>query len=231
MAVEISLEIPLPHIKEFLPLTDFPFGLAQLVIENKKYRELMQGCLLDNGMYELGEPLVVDDLVRAATLANPVAVIAPDWEGDMNRTLLGVKQLYYAAPKHRRTWTIGALVQGKNPEERMDCFYALKQIGCSPIGFPFRSPRGKVIVRLHAESMFDEDGWYHLFGLRNNIELGMKLPGRWSLDTGKPFKGFRMDTARSIRGHGRLDLRKRLEPGAVALAMWNIAWMRKQISA
>ena len=44
--MELSLEIPLPHIKEFLPLTDFPFGLAHLVLKNPAYRKLMQGCLL-----------------------------------------------------------------------------------------------------------------------------------------------------------------------------------------
>jgi len=226
--MEISLEIPLPHIEEFLPLTDFPFGLAQLALSSAKYRQQMQGCLLDNGMYELGEPLPVYRLVQAAACINAAAVIAPDWEGDMHRTCLAVYKLMKA--RKGAPWTVGALVQGKDLEERMDCFYELKAMKCEPIGFPFRSPRGEVIRKLELENMFDEYSWYHLFGLRDNSELRWKLPGRWSLDTGKPFKGFRMDQGK-IRGHGRLNLHKRLEPGDAVIAAWNIAWMRKEMNA
>lgn len=229
--MELSLEIPLPHIEEFLPLTDFPFGLAHLCLEDPVYCRLMKGCLLDNGMYELGESLPVKTIVRAATLVNPVSVIAPDWEGDMKKTLHGVEALYDEVAGHDPGWTVGALVQGKTLDERNNCFYELKRMGCRPIGFPFRSLRASTIMQLHQEGMFDEDGWYHLFGLRDNNELKWKLPGRWTVDTGKPFKGFRMDQEK-IRGHGRLNLHVPLpSPEVWGLAAWNIAWMRKQMNA
>jgi len=226
--MELSLEIPIPEIELFLPLTDLPFGLAHLAIEIPEYCKLMQGCLLDNGMYERGESLPAKSLVRAARLVNPVAVIAPDWEGDMQRTLWGVESLYDEVSAHMPDWTIGALVQGKSLDERMDCFYQLKRMGCSPIGFPFRSLRASTIMQLHQESMFDSAGWYHLFGLRDNNELKWKLPGRWSLDTGKPFKGFLMDKG-PIRGRGRLNLHKELSRATRTAALWNIAWMRKEM--
>ena len=74
--------------------------------------------------------------------------------------------------------------------------------------------------------MFDENGWYHLFGLRDNNELKLRLPGKWSIDTGKPFKGFRMDQG-PIRGHGKLRLHEPLSEKAHKAALWNIAFMRK----
>jgi len=225
--MELSLEIPTPHIEEFLPLTDLPFGLAQLTFKDPAYRWKMQGCLLDNGMYELGEPLPVDKLVAAAESGiAPVAVIALDWEDDYDKTLQAAYDFLKASKD--RPWTVGALVQGKDLEERMECFYALRSMHYRPIGFPFRSPREETIERLRLEGMFDENAWYHLFGLRNNNELKWKLPGRWTLDTGKPFKGFRMDKE-PIRGHGRLDLQKQLDPDKRFVALWNIAWMRKEM--
>jgi len=228
--MELSLEIPIPEIELFLPLTDFPFGLAQLVLrktqEGYRYCELMQGCLLDNGMYELGESLSVGDLIKAATLCNPVAVIAPDWEDEMQLTIDAARELLKASKG--QPWTVGALVQGLDLEERNNCFYELKAMHLRPIGFPFRSPRGEVIDQLLREGMFDETGWYHLFGLRDNSELSMELPGKWSVDTGKPFKGFLMDRG-PIRGRGRLNLHKELSRATRTAALWNIAWMRKEM--
>jgi len=186
----------------------------------------MQGCLLDNGMYELGEPLGVEQLVLAAELVSATAVIAPDWADDKARTEQAAGWLMKGSKGC--PWTVGALVQGKNLEERMNCFYELRAMKCSPIGFPFRSPREETIKQLHNEGMLEVGKWYHLFGLRHVRELDWKLPGRWTLDTGKPFKGFRMDKE-AIRGHGRLDLLKELTPDEVRIALWNVAWMRKQM--
>jgi len=177
-------------------------------------------------MYELGEPLGVEQLVLAAELVSATAVIAPDWEGDKDRTEQAAGWLMKGSKGC--PWTVGALVQGKNLEERMDCYYELRALKCRPIGFPFRSPRHEVIQALDREGMFDESGWYHLFGLRDNSELVWRYPGRWSVDTGKPFKGFLMDRG-PIRGRGRLDLHKELSRATRTAALWNIAWMRKKM--
>jgi len=177
-------------------------------------------------MYELGEPLSVGALIQAATYCQPRALIAPDWEDEMQLTVDAAQELLKASKG--KSWTVGALVQGLDLEERMDCFYELKAMHLRPIGFPFRSPRHEVIQALDRESMFKLNGWYHLFGLRDNAELSLKLPGKWSIDTGKPFKGFRMDQG-PIRGHGKLRLHEPLSEKAYRTALWNIAWMRKEM--
>jgi len=232
----LSLEIPTPHLREFLPLTDFGFGLAQLYLDEtqKEYHKLMQGCLLDNGMYELNDPLRIPELIQAAILCKPEALIAPDWMNDMTRTLNATIQLVFATEKFnadsnrlaKDRWAVGGVVQGRNLKDRVECFRELVDLGCEPICFPFRTPRDETIDALLASGELKEDCWYHLLGLQRIEELVLKRPGKWSIDTGKPFKGFRMDQL-PIRGHGRLALHEPLTEKAHKAALWNIAYMRR----
>lgn len=221
----LSLEIPLQHISEFLPLTDFPFGLAHLALRDANYCDAMKGCLLDNSMYELGETLPAKSLVEAAECIEPLAVIAPDWKDQTQDTLAAAVDLMASQPPGSR-WHVGALVQGENLEERIGCFRQLQEWGCRPIGFPFRSPREETITWLDRNSEFRKDEWYHLFGLRDLKELSYKLPGKWSIDTGKPFKGFKLNE-KEIRGHGKLSLHSTLSEQAHRVALWNIAYIRR----
>lgn len=233
--MQLSLEIPTPHLKEFLPLTDFKFGLAQLYLDETQteYHELMKGCLLDNGMYELNDPLRITELIQAAMLCKPEALIAPDWMNDMTKTLNATIQLIDATEKLSmeigalQAWTVGGVVQGRSIKDRVECFNELEKLGCSPVCFPFRTPRQETISVLY-ESLraFSEGNWYHLLGLQAIDDLSLKLPGRWSIDTGKPFKGFLMDRG-PIRGHGKLRLHEPLTEKACKVALWNVAYMRK----
>ena len=226
--MNLLLEIPIPNVEEFISLADMPFGLAHLFLQpgNEAYKLTHQKCLLDNSMFELGEPLPIDELLKAAVLANPVAVIAPDWLHDKDRTLQAAEDLRAARP-HNATWSVGALVQGKDLLERLECFQRLRMRSYSPIGFPARSPRSEVLTALVSRNALMHWQWYHLFGLRDMDELSLRLPGHWSIDTGKPFKGFRLDLAEQIRGHGRLPLDAKLCAAHRYNALYNIAWMRK----
>ncbi len=232
--MQLALEIPIPHLKEFLPLTDFPFGLAQLVLREdyegaSTYRALYEGCLLDNGLYELDEPLTVPLLVKAAEIIKPVAVIAPDWMGNMKATLHATEQLVRMKEKNYYPWTVGGVVQGKNIGERLSCYMSLLSMECEPICFPFRTPRLTTMKVIHDLFGFREKNWYHLLGLADFRELKVKYPGRWSVDTSKPFKGLYFGEMSSIRGHGKLDIHKRLTPEGVTAALWNVAYLRKKI--
>ena len=232
--MELTLEIPIPHLEYFLPLTDFPFGLAQLVLDDgykgaQAYRALYEGCLLDNGLYELGEPLPLKDLVKAAEIVKPVAVIAPDWMGNMTKTLHVTEQLVKIKEKGNYPWSVGGVVQGRNIGERLSCYMALLSLGCEPVCFPFRTPRLTTIEVVHHIFGFRKDKWYHLLGLSDFRELKLKHEGRWSVDTSKPFKGLYFGEMTGIRGHGKLDVHKKLPFGSIAAALWNIAYLRKKI--
>lgn len=223
----LSLEIPIHHLNEFLNLTDLKFGLAQLVLDKDQvgYRQSMKGCLLDNGMYELGESLSSKELIGAAALIEPSAIIAPDWMDDMQGTLAATVDLLALKPV-KAEWTVGGVVQGKNTGERVDCFMELQRMDCKPICFPFRTPRDETVGRLLDRSWVLADGWYHLLGLQQLSELSWKFPGMWSIDTGKPFKGSYMNMG-SIRGKGRLKLHGVMTDKERYIALWNICYMRR----
>ena len=223
----LSFEIPLRHLEEFIPLEDFEFGLAHLMLDqaNAEYRIRYQGCLLDNSMYETGAPMTIDRLLEAAELSNPCAVIAPDWMDDKDRTIRGVYELYHARPKGSR-WSVSGVVQGRNYYERRACYLELVGFNASPICFPFRTPRDETIRGLHKERLLKTGHWYHLLGLRDLSELTWSYPGIWSCDTGKVFKGGLLLASDGIRGKGRLDLRNLLSLADRRHAHQNIAFLR-----
>jgi hypothetical protein len=226
----LSFEIPTQHLEEFIPLEDFEFGLAHLFLNQdfkgaEEYVKRYQGCLLDNSMYELGGPLSVEALLKATELAKPCAVIAPDYMDDHVKTLAGVYDLYQNRPQKCK-WTIAGVVQGADYEARRKCYLELQRCNASPICFPFRSPREDTIKRLAQEGLIKTHKWYHLLGLRSLDELRWKLPGYWSCDTGKVFKGFNLSTTNSIRGQGQLNLTEPLSLTARRLAGCNIAYLR-----
>lgn len=225
--MQLSLEIPTPHLHEFLPLTDFPFALAHLVLDDNlfNYRTLMKYCLLDNGMYERGNSLEIPELLEAAKLVDPVAVIAPDWMDDMTRTVNAVVRLIDARPKDA-TWKVSGVVQGRNLNDRLSCYKELQILECTPICFPFRAPRAETILTLRNSGWLKHGQAYHLLGLQTLDELKWKFLGNWSVDTGKPFKGFKLNTE-PIRGHGKLSLHSTLTEKEHRIALWNICYMRR----
>lgn len=227
--MEFSFEIPMPHLKEYLSVSDFPFGLAHLMLDKSythagTYHSVMDRCLLDNSMYELkDEPLSNQELLQAAEVCNPIAIIAPDWMDEAEKTIAAMQSL----KNWLNVWGVGGVVQGKNLEERIDCFNVLQASGAYPICFPFRTPRAETVGHLHARGAFKHNGWYHLLGLQELWELSWTFPGRWSIDTGKPFKGEKL-SENKLRGLGRLDLHKELTDHERLVAHRNIAFLRKE---
>jgi hypothetical protein len=228
----MSLEIPIPHLDEFLPLTDFAFGLAHLCIQKynplewAKYISRYHGCVLDNSMYEMEDkPLSIKELVFAAQECQPSMTVAPDWMNDHERTVASFRELQKAIPGH----DLAGVVQGEDLDDRIECFLNLQKYGCAMICFPFRTPRSATIRALASRNLLRYAERYHLLGLENVDELDIDkvFIGAWSYDTGKPFKGVRLDTVSSIRGLGRLDIQRHLDVPEVHMALWNVAYLRK----
>ena len=85
--IELALEIPTPHLGEFMPWTDLGFALAQEVLNDKTYASFYgnypKDIILDNGMLETVASLSVNQLWHASRLIKPSAIIAPDCKDEM----------------------------------------------------------------------------------------------------------------------------------------------------
>lgn len=247
MTVELALEIPVALLRDIYPLTDLGFSLAHMILKNKKYRDFYRGELqiMDNGMYELGDPLEAGELTRAAESVMPTAIIAPDWMDEASRTsqasilmrnfFRGVTYTSVGVdgkPAQAIKPSIGVVVQGKDLFQRRDFFNWCVDNEFRPICFPFRTRKQRytLIGSLASENRFTPDGWYHLLGLNNRDELTQikELPGRWSVDTAKPCKpGLDMSQDwTKWTGRGRLDHMRGYTAAEVELVKANIAHLR-----
>ena len=193
MKIEVAHEATVNLFKSVRSLTDYDFGIASYVLSSETYARLCctrgedRMLILDNGAFELGEPLLFEDLERAARLAKPDYTIAPDYFGDMARTLQAVSDFC-------ERWVlskVGAAVVGLTPELQITCYDQIrKNPGVEMICWVFGHPRAEALTQLKAISQAHK---HHLFGfntikelkscLKEFARLGVK---EVSLDTSKP---------------------------------------------
>lgn len=231
--MKLALEIPIAILEDIYPLTDLGFSLAHLILKNKKYRDFykIRIHIMDNSMYELGDPMPFDDLLSAIRESRPKAIIAPDWEGKAHETSKAVVmmnnhlgEIEVARP------SVGVVVQGCDLTERMHFFLWAQANGFKPICFPFRlrEERNRLIGSLASSHRFNKEGWYHLLGISQPHELDSVrgLDGEWSCDTGKPCKpDFKMRADR-WSGRGRLNLHRGYTYQEVEQVKDNVEYLR-----
>lgn len=208
MGMKCSFEIPTAHVKILKEHQEYDFTLAHMWLQSEAYRVAYgPGSVMDNGMFELGEPLEPNQLERAVRLAKPSVVIAPDFRGD--------------APRTRDAWKgasakfdceVAGVIQGSTVAEMVELYRYYREQACEIICFPFRTPRVEVLKTIAARGWFDGDStWYHFLGLNSMEELeilkSFKLQNS-SVDTSKPIKAaiYHQDIHATLRGHGRIDL-------------------------
>jgi hypothetical protein len=240
-SIELTLEIPIALLEDVYPLTDFGFTLAHLILKNGTYRKFYRGKphLMDNSMYELGEPMPFEDLADAVRMSLPHSVIAPDWMNEAQMTseasLMMQQHIRELDFEDAACPTIAVVVQGKDLEERVSFFMWAQTNDFRPICFPFRleQERQSLIASIASANGFMHTGWYHLLGLNEPYELGTikSLPGRWSVDTGKPCRPgvhLRREDWADI-GHkakGRIDLTRGYTPEEAKQVVANVEYLR-----
>ncbi len=243
----MSLEIPLAILEDIYPLTDMGFTLAHMALKNAWYVKFYHGKpqIMDNSMYELGEPLSSEDLREAAAALAPQAIIAPDWMDDSTQTskvsILTrnsfrsvLFETHSPDGEHRLIEpSVGIVVQGKNLKERMEFFEYAQDQKFSPICFPFRNrdARRVLITALASDNQFKAGEWYHLLGLNNRLELELikEFLGHWSFDTAKPCKPTlnMMDRGMAWSGHPRLDYSRGYTSAELDRVYHNIDYLRR----
>lgn len=119
---------------------DMHLVLAQHVLNNEAYREFYRKeekyKILDNGAFELGHPLPLEDILQAAELIGAHEVVAPDVFRDGHKTIDAVNnfvcQVHALIPAFKRKeyhFKTMAVPHGKDFVDWFQCFQELYDNG------------------------------------------------------------------------------------------------------
>lgn len=136
---------------------------------NRHHGELT--VIMDNGVIELGYPLPVEDLAKAAKIVNATVVVLPDTIDDAKHT---VKQARHAMDLYRKLDKKTALmgvVQGRSFDECLECAEQLVDTGVDwlavPRGLTKNLDTRVPLVRAVADQ---HDLPIHILGFSDNLE-------------------------------------------------------------
>lgn len=188
--MQFSFEVPYANLNLGISHSDFLFVLPQLYLQDYRYRDFVNSYsglkYLDNGAYELGEPLDLPLLVDVAVNIHPEVLVVPDVLGSMERTVKVARQFF---SRFRRSYLprtkLMVVAQGRDTEERLRCLLKLKRFGrFEMIGLPrIAYPRTK-LFKIVANKFKKE---IHLLGCPDPLEIReitqLKNPYLVSLDT------------------------------------------------
>jgi len=129
-----------PVSKVWFPISrlgDCQFALAHLVLEDKKYANYfknmsqLQYVILDNGAFELPEPLGLDEMVKAAELCGAHEIVAPDYPGNKDKT---IEATFNFLDEYMGNLNVMVVPHGRNNYEWSCCYKELMRYS-NPICF------------------------------------------------------------------------------------------------
>lgn len=136
VGLKLAFITPTNYLETVAARGDIHLVLAHLVLKDEKYREFYKNSktykILDNGAFELGQPMHIEDILKAAEMIGADEVVAPDVFNDGRRTLeavhnftMQVKTLLPAFKKIEHKFKIMAVPHGKNFLDWLKCFEEL----------------------------------------------------------------------------------------------------------
>lgn len=186
--MKMTMQIPIPLIREFSGLEDFHFALAQFVLTDKvyarEYYNMRRGfTVIDNGVHETGAPMDIGVLVQAAWIIGAEVLIPPDYFFNQHLTLNAFYNSCDYVGSARRLWPV---IQGTNFGELMECYVAYVEAGVETICIPYRIGTD---MRKALLPNFSRRINHHFLGINNLAELSViKRAPNPSFDTGKAFR-------------------------------------------
>jgi hypothetical protein len=180
--MRVAFICPVPLLRKYGEVSDYHLVLAHLVLKDPAYADFYRSksdngehILLDNGMMELGAPLPVDDLLRAADIVHATEVVAPDYLSDGIHTWNGLLALYQGVKRWRftsRRPEVMFIPQGSDILGWLMCFDAavrvITRIGIpKSIEFQFGLSRPRLVRYLAARGALNKKV-VHLFGVHRN---------------------------------------------------------------
>lgn len=213
--ISLAMEMPTCRLAQWEMYTDLDFVLAHKVLADRDYAEHFKHrtqdreLILDNSFHELGHPLDVRDLLRAAVLCRATYIIAPDKVGDVAFNIEQLHKLNYGLFKHGVQCKTAVVMTGTEEgtkDEREDFLQHVRNADMLCCTFKqakrydwyFKSKVAREWKRVHLLGVSEliELGYWQVFSHHNpQVEM--------SVDTGKPLKwalqGKRLDELRSLR--------------------------------
>jgi len=203
--MELAFECPTPMLKDIQPLGDFDFALSHLVLQDKDYAEYYKRfrkgrvgnrlSILDNSTNELLEPCSIKDISKAAEIISPHYIVAPDWLGDADRTLEGLRKSIKAFGKIK----VFPVAQGGTADEAYEMAKQIRgDFTCIAVPYDIGSSRkdtalemGKGRISFLARLDFLGFEWIHLLGMTglwelNQIDIEALGNVHLTMDTGLP---------------------------------------------
>lgn len=249
--MQLALECPTAYLQDLIPLSDFNFLLAHLVLKDKRYRDYYSPrsstyTILDNSVNELGEPCTLQEMAEAANLVGVQKIIPPDYLGDWEKTIGSLTEAI-------KLWgysSIIPVVQGSCLEEVSRCGEALIQkLNFRTIAVPFditldrshtleelAAGRRQVILRL---LLINRDVKIHLLGFTTFEEIDdYKIYSDTivSVDTGSPYtnavnsRRFGLSDLLPKKGYS-IDYSDTFTDNDLSLTFYNLAYMRKRFNS
>ena len=164
--------------------------------------------MLDNGTYEAGEPMRIENLFILARQMCADEIVLPDKLQNMKQTIkLTIGALFHNKPKRLK---YAAVPQGKDPQEFLECYKLFAKrdeidVLCFPVWLQkFFNVRPMVVNYLVKKKLLAQKQ-HHLIGLDTIGELYCYTPGLIrSVDTSLPFsagmQGIVLDDYETYRG-------------------------------
>lgn len=220
--MKVAFICPTMYLSTAATKGDLHLVLAQHVLNNSAYCEFYRNeekyKILDNGAFELGHPMLVEDIVRASKMIGAHEVVAPDVFRDGKKTLDAVRNfvcqvktlMYLHDQTHNFDAKIMAVPHGKDFVDWFNCFQELyhdSSIDVIGIGYqsckamqplwPTEQSLSALRVRLvkALTSTFPNKTIHLLGGGTNPIEIlhYKEIPQVRSIDTKLPFVAGMMD--------------------------------------
>ena len=187
----IAHECPTAYIPLVSQYTTLDFAITHYALEDPVYtrmyanRQPWKALILDNGKFELGNPLAVELILKVANYLRADYVVPPDHFEDLGATMRSFDRL--SRRKLSPRITLAPVCCGKTPQELAICHNYYIEKGVKVICWSFLGPRMEAIKLTKP----DPQVMYHLLGWKGKDELAecfkALLPAtRVSIDTSKP---------------------------------------------
>ena len=248
----LAFEAPFIDTRMAIELGDYIFAIAPFLRGPKadpEYHAVIECAniplYLDNGEYE-GFRMETSEFISLGFDWSASALVAPDVIGDKDETLRLVRNFLDQMDKSgyekegEGYWKpdIMGVLQGKDRQDKIDCYFQYKEWGVDIIGLALgafeKDWRARIefslMLQLLIEIHNSPRDRMHILGIRNIADLCWWVDIAESIDTSLPFhcaqKGLELPNCQK---KGKLDWNRELDTRGVVTAFNNVKYMKEAL--